>query len=283
MNGLARTTADLQADDKLATDLKSILSEIGGVVSDSAYEEVLEEGAKIELQLKGIPDPAVDEETLNQKWREAYVLLRQAFRQGLMQSQWQQILEIGLDYNYAPTKFRNHIARYWQSVEAIIEGREPQITGRESGIEKLENADAEPRRMLRNILDKEKPRFAFSKFKKAAKALVNEERDEQEVSKIVLSCNRGNVTGKNGEFIARTVLDLYKSAASNVQSDIITLVHVMYDEGNLRGSIKKVLTSFALDGEHPFWFLQAKHGVAPAIKSAHVPDKVGDRIMRKGC
>ncbi len=261
MNFLSPTEADLNADKDLTNDLKAILGGIGKIVSDDHYNE---DGDLIQE-----PQPGVDEEVLNQRWREAYILLRQAFRQELLQSQWEDILKIGLDYNYAPTKFRNHIARYWQSIEDIIEGREPSITGRESGVEKLGDNDAEPRRHLCDILDEEKPKFAFSEFKKAVKKLVGvADRDVLNVINIVLSCNRGEVGDKRGEYIGRTVLELYKTAPENVQSDIIALVHALYDKRNLRGNIKKVLTGFTLDGDHPFWFLQAKHGVTPAFSDS---------------
>jgi hypothetical protein len=92
MNELSPNNTDLEADSQLTADLKTILSEIGAVVPDEAYEPTDIEGGETVLSLKSAPEAEVDEETLNKKWKEAYVLLRQAFRQGLRQSQWQEIL-----------------------------------------------------------------------------------------------------------------------------------------------------------------------------------------------
>jgi len=61
-----------------------------------------------------------------------------------------------------------------------------------------------------------------------------------------------------------------------------------YDGLNLRGILKKALANYQFEGKYPFWWLQENHATGEAGKAAkasavrHAPDKVGDRILRKG-
>lgn len=249
--GLAPTDEAVRADNDLTESLKSCLSQLGGVVEDDYYDAKTGE-------LINPPESELESRKLNEVWLEAYALLRNAYRDGLKNTQWAEILEIGLDYNYAPTSFKEHIAKYWRSVEAIVAGEEPELSGREAGVESLEVENASPRRNLVNILEGKKNKSIISRFKKACRDLVTEEGlSFLQAVKVVHSCNKGEESGNLSEYVGRGVCELFKLAKSDDEKlTIVAFIHEQWKARNLRGTIKKALMGFECDGVRPFPFVK---------------------------
>lgn len=247
------------------------LASLGSVIPDEDYDG---EGNLSEPRYS-----ALDEKALNQIWKEIYALVRRLYKNEISQVEAGIIIESALDYNYAPTRFQTPIARYVRAVEAILNGVEPEVTGREAGIEAIEVDDAGPRRELMNILNKTHKRVK-SDFRKAAKALLTKHGYTPIAAvKIVHSCNRGE-DNEDSELIGNAICDLYKLADENTQADIVEFLHQAWDEENLRGRIKKPLLAFNFQDDHPFSFIKSEEIARDRITLAAIADVDKGRVRR---
>lgn len=236
------------------------LQSLGPVVSNDHYSR--------NGNLVKTPESTLDKDELDLRWLELSEYLKEAFRLKFSKLEWAQIIDKAKDHNYEPQRFRTHIARVLKSVESIVNGRQPELTGRQAGVGTLELDDAPVRRELMVILNGEGSNKSLTrKRKEYLKKLSESGRSGLDMVKILHSGTHAEVdTLESDRLIGRLITDVYKSATAEAQVAIVDFIKNQFKAKNLRGPIKDVLVAFNIDGYHPFTYIESGMREATTLK-----------------
>ncbi|NCP67894.1 hypothetical protein GW756_03855 [bacterium] len=244
--------------------------------------------AQIQEKLFSLAAIADNERALNDAWVEIHALLKQLFRNKISVVQAGIILEAALDCDYPPTQHQLAVGEYLAAVEAVVNGQKVTIDPRKPGTINVKPEHEGHVTEFESLMLSTKKKFLFSALKKKIKQMkLEQEIKGDDIVRVLHALCDAEENGSDA-LVSRLIQEVYELSTEGGRQAIRGYIQDQYDGLNLRGILKKALANYQFEGKYPFWWLQENHATGEAGKAAkasavrHAPDKVGDRILRKG-